>query len=175
VNRLLPAGDFRAGVHVTLRAFFGTRVAYAGEPSCIHFTSLSADKVGIRMDCITRHRLHCCPDAFAFFRSLPFLYISLSTPFFPNVSIRRPLPCLLALSLPEPSKTSTSSPLSAPSPRGISSHSSSSSFRRRFFPALELPLPPPMFMLTRGGTAKPNDFPTLARSSALMSYIFLSE
>jgi hypothetical protein len=122
------------------------------------------------------HPLHCCPDAFALFRSFPFRYISFSTAFLPKVSTRRSFSFLRGLFRWD-SSSITSSPLSAPPPSGMSSHSSSSastSFLRRLLPVV-VGFPPPILTFTRGGTANPNAFPTFARSSALMSNIFFSE
>lgn len=127
---------------------------------------------------IKLYPLHCCPEAFALFRSLPFRYISLSTAFLPKVSIRRSFSFLWGLFLREfcSSTASISSPLSAPPPSGMSSHSSSSastSLLRRFLTSVDFP--PPILTFMRGGTANPNAFPTFARSNALMSNIFFSE
>ena len=111
-----------------------------------------------------RHRLQ-----FGFLA--PFRYTSLSTFRFPNLSIRR----ALSLSSDTTFLRDTSSP---PSNLLFSSSpaSSSSSSRFRLTPLRPVPpFPPPILMFTRGGTAKPNAFPTLARSSLFTSNIFLRE
>jgi len=109
-----------------------------------------------------RHRLQC---VFFANRPPPFLYTSLSTFRFPNLSIRR------SLSFP-PDPFLRDVPALSSSP--FSSSSSESRFRLTP-PRPAPPFPPPTLMFTRGGTAKPNAFPTLAKSSLFTSNIFLRE
>ena len=125
------------------------------------------------------YRLHCC-EPFCRFLCTPFLKTSLSTFFLPSVSVLLFLLCelsprLRALAL----LLSSSSPSNSFSLTSISStftSSSSSSSCSRFFPDRPVPpVPPPILTLTRGGTANPKDFATLARSRALTLNIFLSE
>jgi len=100
------------------------------------------------------HRLQ-----FAFWPS--FRYTSFSTFRFPSLSIRRSLSFFR-----RGFRASSSDSL----------FSSTSSSRFRLTPLLPAPpFPPPTLILTRGGTANPNAFPTLERSSLFTSNIFLRE
>ena len=125
------------------------------------------------------YRLHCC-EPFCRFLCTPFLKTSLSTFFLPSVSVLLFLLCelsprLRALAL-LPSSSSPSNSFSLTSISSTFTSSSSSSSCSRFFPDRPVPpVPPPILTLTRGGTANPKDFATLARSRALTLNIFLSE
>ena len=117
----------------------------------------------VRMNSVSRHRDQC-----VFFANRPpFRYTSFSTFRFPNLSIRRSLSFPFLRAIPAVSPTSSDQ---------LFSSSSSSPSRFRLTPLRPAPpFPPPMLMFTRGGTAKPNAFPTLAKSSLFTSNIFLRE
>ena len=122
-------------------------------------------------------KYHCHNYLLQLLPCLAFLYFSLSTAFWPTISIRRALPSPFPRIGPrtDPSPVCPLLPLS-PSLSDSDSDSDSVSSLLLFSPALdETPLPGAIARLTRGGTLNPKAFAILVRSRAFTSNIFFSE